>query len=352
MYFIGRMRHFLPILLLCVSPIYSWFCSATDTECPNVVGIPRDRRESRDSLRIVQYNVEWLFIDYYASFGCPGENCTWKNETEAYTHLQYVADVIKTVNPDILNLCEVEGCDELNMLTDFLDGTYATYLKKGTDTSTGQNVGVLTRIDPYIHLYRTEERVEYPIPESLCGYTGPTGSTGVSKHYITEYKINGMRIAVIGAHLLANPTDPTRCAEREAQAQVLQNVIVEYIKDDYELLLIGDLNDFDAEIPDLNNNMPKSMVLDILKGYRGIHELEYTLYSVSETIPRTERYSDWWDPNGDCISQTEEFSMIDHILVTDTLRKYIVDTFVYHVYDEFCGKYNSDHYPLIIDLKF
>jgi exonuclease III len=42
--------------------------------------------------------------------------------------------------------------------------------------------------------------------------------------------------------------------------------------------------------------------------------------------------------------------MIDHILVTDGIKNNIVNAFMYHEYDEYCGKYDSDHYPVIIDL--
>ena len=159
----------------------------SETECPYVTTIS-DRRSDKTKLRLVQYNVEWLFIDYSSQMNCPGDGCTWKNISEAQTHMDYVAKRIKALNPDIINFCEVEGCDELNILKDKLDGTYLPYLKKGTDTSTGQNVGMLTRVDPLKTLYRSESKHNYPISGSKCGYTGPSGSSGVSKHYITEYK--------------------------------------------------------------------------------------------------------------------------------------------------------------------
>ena len=50
-----------------------------------------------------------------------------------------------------------------NILASNLDGSYKPYLKKGTDSSTGQNVGMLTRVDPIVSLYRTELRYDYPI---------------------------------------------------------------------------------------------------------------------------------------------------------------------------------------------
>lgn len=323
----------------------------SETECPNVSSVG-DRRLNKNTLRLVQYNVEWLFIDYYSPMNCPGTGCTWVNQSEAQIHMNHVAKVVDYLSPDIINFCEVEGCDELNILKDKLDGTYNAYLKKGTDSSTGQNVGMLTRLDPNVNLYRTELKYNYPLPGSQCGYSGSVGSSGVSKHYITEFTFGNYNVSMIGAHLLAIPTDPLRCAEREAQASVLQNVIFEYINKGFEVIMIGDFNDYDAEVLDLNSNKPTSRVLDILKGIQGDLAGLYQLYSVAENIKQEERYSDWWDSDNNCNTSSEkDYSMIDHILVTNSINYHIFNTFIYHGYDEYCGKYNSDHYPVIVDLK-
>jgi exonuclease III len=338
------MIHWLLLLSLFSNIVFA------DTECPYVTTMG-DRRSDKNKLRLVQYNVEWLFIDYCSSSQCPGTGCTWVNQSEAETHMNYVTNVVKELNPDIINFCEIEGCDELNMLKDKLDSSYMPYLKKGTDTSTGQNVGMLTRIDPIVSLYRTELKYNYPLPGSKCGYTGSPGSSGVSKHYITEFYFNGYNIALIAAHLLAFPTDSMRCAEREAQASVLQNVIFGYINKGYEVIMLGDFNDYDGTVLDVNYNKPNSRVLDILKGNQGDLSGLYQLHSVAEEIVQTERYSDWWDSDNNCkTSSQKDYSMIDHVLVTDAIRKNIADVFIYHGYDEYCGKYNSDHFPVVLDL--
>jgi exonuclease III len=173
---------------------------------------------------------------------------------------------------------------------------------------------------------------------------------GVSKHYITEFEIYDRPTLFIGLHLLAYPEDTTRGAEREAQAQIIQNIIAEYIVNKKgEVVVLGDLNDFDGRVLDANRNVPTSRVLDILKGLDGNHKGEYELTSVSQKIPEVERFSDWWDQNVDCVSTANEFSLIDHVLVSPFLYERIEDAFVYHGYDEFCGKYDSDHYPLVVD---
>jgi exonuclease III len=235
--------------------------------------------------------------------------------------------------------------------TSLNDNTYMPYLKKGTDTSTGQNVGMLTRVDPVVSLYRTEDRYDYPIYGSTCGYTG-TGSTGVSKHYITEFKLSNMNIALIGTHFVAIPTDSSRCAQREGQASVLQPVIANYVSKGYEVILIGDLNDFDGVVLDVNSNKPTSQVLNILKGNFGEYKGKYELISAAENVQQSERYSDWYDSDNNCNTQSnKDYSMIDHVLVTSGIKNKISDVYFYHGYSEYCGTYNSDHYPVVIDLN-
>ena len=334
--------------LIIVALVFFIGCLKADTECPAVI-TTGDRRNNTNSLRLVQYNVEWLFVDYYANSQCPGSGCSWHTTDDAKTHLSYVSNVVDYLQPDIINFCEIEGCDELNMLR-AIDGTYNPYLKKGADTATGQNVGMLTRIDPVVDLYRSEEKIAYPVAGSKCGATNVTGTTGVSKHYITEFVIANRNIAFIGAHLLAIPDEPSRCVQREGQAQILQNIISSYIDKQYEIIVIGDMNDYDSEILDVNSNKPISRVLDILKGVDGEKRGTYNLTNVAYRIEQSERYSEWYDSDNNCdTSSMKDYSMIDHILVTPDLDKLIVDAFIYHGYKEYCGKWNSDHFPVVVD---
>jgi hypothetical protein len=71
-----------------------------------------------------------LFYDYYASSDCPGNGCTWKNISEAEIHISYVSKIISTLKPDIVNICEIEGCDELNILKTSISNKYVPYLHR------------------------------------------------------------------------------------------------------------------------------------------------------------------------------------------------------------------------------
>ena len=319
----------------------------TETFCPVVNNKGQDRRENKNNLRIMQYNVEWLFLDYYKAADCPGNGCTWKNESHVKEHLQEVANVINKFNPDIINLCEVEGCDELNSLKEELSlNTYESYMIKGTDTATGQNVGMITKINPITDLYRNEDRFEYPINGTKCTYNG-SGSEGISKHFVTEFVMNDINIAMISLHLLAFPSRQDRCVEREAQAKVAEEVIQGYAERNYEIIVIGDFNDYDPNILDLNNDVPISQVIDIIKGN---HNEKFTLYNVNELVEQKYRYSNWWDKNNNCYSTSDELVLIDHIFLSKGLFDKVSTVTLYHGYYEDCERIDSDHFPIILDI--
>ena len=88
------------------------FCS---NDCSSIVpGDSPPKSWDKDVIRIMQYNAEWLFLNHYSNFDCPGNDCSWKNTSEARTHMNHVANIIAEINPDVLNLCEVESCYELS----------------------------------------------------------------------------------------------------------------------------------------------------------------------------------------------------------------------------------------------
>lgn len=323
--------------------------SAQEFYCPSVATKGADRRPDKSSFRVVQFNAEWLYLD--GADKCPGVTCPWPNVTEARKHITAIAGVISDLNPDVINLCEVESCHEL---TDLLKEPtlsskgFNPYMVLGKDSATGQDVGMLTKLDPLEDLYRTENRVTYPIVGTKCNSTY-TGTSGVSKHYITSFNVNGLRVAMIATHLLAFPDDQDRCVQREAQATVLAEVVQPYVDKGFEIIIIGDLNDFEDVAVDRNFNLPISKVASILKGAGQ----RWNLQNVALRIPQSERYTDWWDSNNDCVYNLKEVSSIDHILVSPGLVNRIADAFVSHTsFTQSCKDfYFSDHWPVVVDFR-
>ena len=290
-----------------------------------------DRRVDKKSLRLVQYNVQWLYVDYCIKSDCPGSGCRWKNQTYANFHLNYVADVIREIDPDIINLCEVKGCNELNMLIKKLDKTYKPYLIQGEDLATGQNVGMLTRIDPIINLYRTPN---------------------VNKHYITEFFLYNRNIAFVSAHLTSTKNYGPKSVRiaikiRETEAKILQNIVSEYIKKKYEVIMMGNFNDFDNIIMDAGNNIPTSNVVSILKGYGS----NYELYNVADKIWKDDRFTKYSESTTyENYENYQTVSMADYILISPFLRSKINSTYINrHIPNGLESQYDSNHFPLIVD---
>jgi len=328
-------------------------------QCPTAPSVPKDRRTDKSKLTIATFNAEWLF-DKDPTANCPGTGCPWSDEEEAMKHLDSIAKVIEQMNADIVNIVEVENCGVLQMVINKIGAQsgYLPYLVKGTDTATGQNVGILTRIDPQINLKRTSNRVDYPIDGSKCG-SSFSGSTGVSKHYYTTFDVEGLDkpLVLIGIHFLAFPDRTDRCVQREAQAKVISDLAAsEAIEKDSYVVILGDVNDFDGTITDPAGNYPISQVLSILKNPFSDKEsksatiLYNALASVSET---SSRWSCWYDKDNDCGTvPADEKTLIDHILISPDLKPMLKSTKVHHeLYKPVCNSFNSDHWPISIQLS-
>eukprot|EP01095_Lingulamoeba_sp_RSL-Kostka_P011328 TRINITY_DN427_c0_g1_i1.p1 TRINITY_DN427_c0_g1~~TRINITY_DN427_c0_g1_i1.p1 ORF type:complete len:445 (+),score=106.96 TRINITY_DN427_c0_g1_i1:84-1418(+) len=324
-----------------------------------------DRRTNKDELIIVQYNVEWLFI---SSSNCPGNDCL--------NHIKEIAKELVSLNADIYNLAEVENCEVLNLLIDEMyklspdipTDTYEALLIKGTDTSTNQNVGLITKISPITPLERSENKISWPIVNNTCNYMGhESGTYGVSKHYSTRFKINNKDLYVFGVHFLAFPTDPLRCVKREAQAGVIADYMVEKIieednqnLDDVYIVVLGDMNDYDGSINDANYDVPTSRALEFLREFDDLTVADqalsfnknidnsYQLHNIGELVSIQKNiFTSWWDRDENCnVDECNELTAIDHILVSPNLLSRTLNVEYVHNYPNYCGNLYSDHWPI------
>jgi len=302
--------------------------------------VPGDRRPNKSRLTVATFNAEWLFLD---GTQCPGSGCPWANRAAAEDHLDHVASVVSEIDADIIGFQEVQDCDVLAALVSRIpNGKYNYYLIKGTDTATGQNVGILTRVDPIVNLQRTSERCDFPVPGSKCNYNS-NSDTAVSKHLYTQFKVGSTTIFFVVVHFIAFPTDADRCSQREAQAMVIKNLINSTAPAGTEVIIVGDYNDYDGVVLDKNNDMPNSRVLEFLKSSRNP-----PLKTVASQVTQTNRYSSWWDKNSNCIVTNDELTTIDHILVSNGLWSNVLSGDYEHVFTASCSNFYPDHWPVII----
>ena len=171
--------------------------------------------------------------------------------------MEEIAEIIRSSNPDIVNLVEVENkqaVDKLN--TDYLDGSgYQVYFKKGKDTYTGQDVALLTRVDPQV-FDRDDSK----------GQSGDVVK-GVSKNLYATFTIGNTKIAIIGLHFLAFPNAEYRRLPREAQADLICKRAKRLFDQGYLLIILGDFNDYDGEEGNRDHidSMPVTNVLSMIK---------------------------------------------------------------------------------------
>jgi len=329
--------------------VISLFFVEGQRQCPTAPLHPQDRRKDTSTLTIAAYNAEWLFLN---RSNCPGTGCPWRNTAEAEHHLQVVAQELTVLDADIVSFEEVQDCyvlSKLNALVPELD--YLPYLVTGTDTSTGQNVGILTRVDPSVSLQRSSLRVNYPIAGSQCGYTGGPGDSAVSKHYFTTFNISGLPspLSLFGMHFLAYPDDVSRCVQREAQASVIKSLVSSALLQGHSTVVLGDLNDFDGLVLDQANSRPISQVLNLLRDPLPTIPGDELVNAASLT-EQSNRYTIWWDQNDNCNVEPNELTSLDHILFSKDLAPYVDGVNFAHNYPAVCDTYESDHWPVVLHL--
>ena len=256
---------------------------------------------------------------------------------------------------------QVEDCVMLRRLADALaergEPGYLPYMVKGTDTATGQNVGLLTKVDPTAGLSRTDARVAYPVEGNECGYDGSAGTYGISKHYHTKFVIEGIAVSLIGLHLLAFPTQADRCAQREAQASVARTLVDAALLEG-EVIVLGDLNDYSDKVLDVAGNKPTSRVVRILRDGLGSESVNGNkkisgLVEVGAAVLQNDRFTAFYE--GASTQQQApgaiKLSTIDHILLSPRLNSSVVRVSLDHTYaPDAAGE--SDHWPVVVDFEF
>jgi endonuclease/exonuclease/phosphatase family metal-dependent hydrolase len=319
-------------------------------DCGTVPTVPQDRRSNKTQLTLAHWNVEWLFLEDWPK--------RWESDEQARQHAAAIAAIMwRNRHVDIWHLAEVEDCGALRELARLMgDATLRPYLVPGRDSATGQHVGLLSRLDPTA-LFRSETRVSYPVKGSKCD-AGKRGSTGVSKHLVAEFRPEGGVVgpfSIIGAHLLARPLQRDRCARREGQAAVLQQLIkAQLLRTNNRVVVMGDLNEFDSLVPDVKNSVPLSRTLALLKDVLPERPGD-ELHNVARSVHQGQRFTSYYHGESDvCLPAHASSSSLDHVLVSEALLPTVTNArFGNSDFHPPCraDRQYSDHWPIFITLQ-
>jgi endonuclease/exonuclease/phosphatase family metal-dependent hydrolase len=294
---------------------------------------------SGTEVTIVTFNSRWLF---------DGLNETYRNAPQtreiADAHLMDVANLLRPYDADIIALQEIEDYNMLKRLADLLGGSYELLFVQG-NCPTGQDVGILSRY-PVLDFGRTDETVSFPIEGS--GLSCLSGSVGVVKNLWANLDVEGTRVTIITTHLLAYTEDCNQAIQREAEAIALRNMANDVgLANGREIILLGDLNDYDNMVPDRRGSESMSIALKLLKDLDPDTPGD-ELVSTSELLSQSERYTAWWDRDQDGVDNAGDWkTQIDFILVSPGLFESITEVWIDHASP--AGAV-SDHWPTIVTL--
>lgn len=285
---------------------------------------------SADGVRVAFWNAEFLFD----GTGDEGRaDFPWKGDAVASRHHRdRVARVLRTLNADVVMLAEVENREVLEMLVQesLSDLGYTVHYVRGRDSFTRQDMGLLSRV-PIEALGRTDERAPMP---------GTDETYGVSKNLWARFTLGRTPVTIIGLHFLSQPDNQERRPSREAQAEVIRQLAAAERSEGREVIVTGDFNDFDADVPDRKGSQPITQVLTTVK--------RAGLQNVMERIPQEDRYTALWDRNDSGTVDRNELSAIDHMLLSPGLWRRVREVQFVHMHDPTHG---PDHFPIVVTLS-
>jgi len=338
-----RLPHVVFPLFLILASLGLWALPWTSSRY-RVAAFAEDRRPRQDRFSIATFNARFLF-DGVAPEG--KANFPWKNDPiAARAHLKQVAALLRSVDADFVHLSEVEDLPTLERLVlEIGDPSYRAYLTPGQDRFTRQNVGFLSRVDPDGKVLRSNEFVR-----SADGRI----SQGVAKNYGAHFRVGPLSLTIVGLHLLAFPDDPERARQRELQAEVVRRFTVREGTEKGRLLIVlGDFNDFDPAVSDVENNITRTHALKTIRGVGAFSETD-DLANVATRLPKSQRYTIRTEPPDHLPGAPAQRSLTDHILVS---RPLLPALRVVEIFDEAAAEPEdggatrdemgaSDHLPL------
>ncbi len=308
-------------------------------------------------LRIVTFNAEILTAPGVRA----GQLQRYRFDYARGKHIERVADLIETLRPDILNLAEATSKEAIDQIVAILHekglSDYRGYHVESNDSFTGMDISCISRFEPdvidgeQIRTYFSNAddptwRQAFTFEED--GKT-KTQTTSISRNGAYFFTIAGHKLGFLGLHLKSNPDDNYSNGRRTGEAAVAQRILRgEITSRGYLPVVLGDLNDYDADVPDADDSRStKTNVLRDLKDFDSAQPGP-ELVNAASLIPRVaDRYTSHWDWNENGADDPGDvYTMIDHILLPKELMPYVKRAFICRT----VGLETSDHFPVVVDL--
>ena len=312
-----------------------------------------------EPLRLVTFNVQILVAP-----GAKGSRIErYRFDAARQRHLEQIASVVESLEPDILNIAEVTSAEAVEQLVSILHekglSDYRGYHVEGHDEYSGMDIALITRRTPdniagqqIRTIHSAEGDPTWRESFTFLNRDGReiTLETSLDRNALYFFTIGNYRLGFLGLHLKSNPADEYSNARRTAEAKLVQRVIRdEIVARGYQPIVWGDLNDYDPDFPDRDDDRDTvTEVLRMLKDYDPRQEGQ-ELVNVTRLIRRKQdRYSSLWDRNENSAEDPFDVkTLIDHALLPPVLVNSVQRVFFSRTF----GLEVSDHWPLVIDLE-
>ena len=313
---------------------------------------------AENPIRIATFNAQILTAPGVRAGGL--QRFRW--DVARRKHFERIASVVEAIDADVLNLVEVtskEGVDQLVQILHEKGLTkYRGYHVECHDTYTGMDVALVSRIAPdrvdgqsirTIYSERQDPTWRQTFHTTRPSGNMAQGTTSLDRSAIALLTVGSHKLGLFGLHLKSNPSDGYSNAKRMAQVEVVRRAIhQEIVGRGYLPILLGDLNDYDPDVPDRDpDRETMTTVLRDLKDYDKAREGP-ELVNVAGKIPRqADRYTSLWDRNENGAEDPYDvMTMIDHILLPKEMMPWVKRVFIFHCVDLRV----SDHSAVVVDL--
>ena len=315
--------------------------------------------ESRTRVRIVTFNAHCLAAPETKASRIP----RFRWDLARVNHLERVAHVAETLEPDILNLLEVTSAEAVNGLVKILHQKglkdYQGYHAESVDRFTGFDVALITRLRPDV-VEGLAIRCVAPPPgdptwRTKFRYTDKESKereqeTVLMRNALYFFTIGSHRLGFLGLHLKSDPGNDHANRRRTGESIIAQRVIrKEIVARKYLPIVLGDLNDYDPNVPDRDESRStQTTVLSNLKNYDPNTPEPELVNSASKILRLADRYTSHWDRNENGVADSADvYTAIDYILLPQKLMPSVRRIFVAR-----CTELTtSDHWPVVVDLE-
>ncbi|MGL4512064.1 MAG: endonuclease/exonuclease/phosphatase family protein [Lacipirellulaceae bacterium] len=321
---------------------------------------PTARAGEAVPFRLVTFNAEILTAPKVRA----GELEKFRFDYARGEHLERVAHVIETLSPDVLNLVEVTSIEAVDALVKILHEKghtqYRGYHVESNDPMSGMDVGVITRIPlvevdgkPIRTVYSQDDDPTWRQAYSFKNWDGEPDSdtTSLSRNSLYFVEVAGRKLGLLGLHLKSNPDDQYSNAKRMAEVELVRRVVrAEVVARGYLPIVLGDLNDYDPDVPDRDDSRStKTTAVKSVKDFDPTKPGDELVNAASLVERKADRYTSHWDWNENGAHDPQDvYTMIDHVLVAKELMPFAKRAFIAHV----VGPDTSDHYPVVVDFEF